>query len=99
MWILDIGVSCRYHPSVQGLTEVKEINKSIKIENVDLMKATKNGKIKCEVTQFNGEKFAVTLNDVKSAPDLCVNLFRFKKLLKASRSVMMVLLSTSKIDI
>jgi hypothetical protein len=67
---------------VEGLTDVKEINKSIKIGNGDLMKALKIGNLKCEVTQINGEKFTVTLNDVKYVPSLCVNLFSLNKALK-----------------
>jgi hypothetical protein len=34
------------------------------------------------VTQFNGEKFTVTLNDIKYVPSLCVNLFSLNKALK-----------------
>jgi hypothetical protein len=34
------------------------------------------------VTQINGEKFTVTLNDVKYVPSLCVNLFSLNKALK-----------------
>jgi hypothetical protein len=67
---------------VEGLTDVKEINESIKIGNGDLMKATKIGNLKCEVSQINGEKFTVTLNDVKYVPSLCVNLFFLNKALK-----------------
>jgi hypothetical protein len=82
LWILDSGASCHYCQSVEGLTDVKEINESIKIGNGDLMKATKIGNLKCEVTQINGDKFTVTLNDVKYEPSLCVNLFRLNKELK-----------------
>jgi hypothetical protein len=67
---------------VEGLTYVKVINESIKIGNGDLMKATKIGNLKCDVTQINGEKFTVTLNDVKYVPSLCVNLFSLNKALK-----------------
>jgi hypothetical protein len=57
------------------------------------MKGTKIGNLKCEVTQINGEKFTVTMNDVKYVPSLCVNLFRLNEVLKkASRSLMMELL-------
>jgi hypothetical protein len=81
---------------VEGLTDVKEINESIKIGNSDLMKETKIGNLKCEVTEINGDMFTVTLNDVKYVPSLCVNLFSMNKVLKkASRSVMMELLSAS----
>jgi hypothetical protein len=46
------------------------------------MKATKIGNLKCEVTEINGEKFTVTLNDVKYVPSLCVNLFSLNQALK-----------------
>jgi hypothetical protein len=58
---------------VEGLTDVKEINESIKIGNGDSMKATKIGNLKFEVTQINGEKLTITLNDVKYVPSHCVN--------------------------
>jgi hypothetical protein len=46
------------------------------------MKSTKIGNVKCDVTQINGEKFTVSLNDVKYVPNLCVNLFSLNKALK-----------------
>jgi hypothetical protein len=46
------------------------------------MKSTKIGNLKYEVTQVNGEKLTITLNDVKYMPSLCVNLFRLNKALK-----------------
>jgi hypothetical protein len=46
------------------------------------MKATKIENLKCEVTQINGEKFTVTLNDVRYVPSLCANLFILNKELK-----------------
>jgi hypothetical protein len=82
LWILDSGASCHYCRSVEGLTDVKEIDESIKIGNGDLVKATKIGNLKCEVTQINGEKFTVTLNDVKYVPSFFVNLFSLNKALK-----------------
>jgi hypothetical protein len=58
------------------------------------MKATKIENIKCEVTQVNGEKLTITLNDVKYAPSLCMNLFSLNKASrKASRLVMIEWLS------
>jgi hypothetical protein len=71
LWILDSGASCHYCPSVEGLTDVKEIDESIKIGNGDSMKATEIGNLKCEVTQINGEKFTVMMN-----------VFRLNKALK-----------------
>jgi hypothetical protein len=41
---------------VEGLTDVKEIDESIKIGNGDSMKATKIGNLKCEMTQINWGK-------------------------------------------
>jgi hypothetical protein len=82
LWILDSGASCYYCRSVEGLTDLEEIDESIKIGNGDSMKATKIGNLKCEVIQINGKKFTVTLNDVKYMPSLCVNLFSLSKALK-----------------
>jgi hypothetical protein len=73
VWILDIGASCHYRQSLKGLTEVQDINQSVKIGNSDSMKAVKIGNSKCEITQIDGENFMVTLNDVKYVPNLCVN--------------------------
>jgi hypothetical protein len=92
MWILDSGASCHYRRSAEGLTDVKEIDQSIKFGNVNSMKSTnignwksmkstKIGNLKCEVTQFNGENLTMTLNDVKYVPSLCVNLFSLNKAL------------------
>jgi hypothetical protein len=67
---------------LKGLTEVREIHKLIKIGNSDSMKATKVGNVKYEVTQLNGEKFTVTLNDVKYVLNLCFNLLSLDKALK-----------------
>jgi hypothetical protein len=33
MWIFDIGASCHYCPSAEGLTDKKEIYETIKIGN------------------------------------------------------------------
>jgi hypothetical protein len=39
------------------------------------------------VTQINGEKFTVMINDVKCVPSLCVNLFVLNKALKKGSKV------------
>jgi hypothetical protein len=67
---------------VEGLIDVKEINESLKIGNGDSMKATKIGNLKYVVTQINGDKFTVTLNDFKYVSSLCVNSFSLNKALK-----------------
>jgi hypothetical protein len=46
------------------------------------MKSTKIGNLKCEVTQINGEKLTIMLNDVKYVASICVNLFSLNKPLK-----------------
>jgi hypothetical protein len=53
LWILDSAASCYWCQSVEGLTDVKEIDESIKIGNGHSMKATKIGNLKCELTQAN----------------------------------------------
>jgi hypothetical protein len=82
MWILHSEASCHYCQSAEGLTDIKEIDESIKIGNANSMKSTKIGNLKCEVTQINGEMLTITLNDVKYVPSHCVNLFSLKKALK-----------------
>jgi hypothetical protein len=73
MWIFDSGASCHYCRFEEGLTDVEEIDESIKIGNGDSMKSSKIGNLNCEVTQVNGEKFIVTLSDIKCMPSLFVN--------------------------
>jgi hypothetical protein len=46
------------------------------------MKSAKIGNLKCEVTQINGEKLTIMLNDIKYVPNLCMNLFSLNKALK-----------------
>jgi hypothetical protein len=82
MCILDNGASCHYCRSAEGLTDIKEIDESIKIGNGNSMKSTKIGNLKYEVTQLNGENLTTTLNDAKYVPSLCVNSFSLNKALK-----------------
>jgi hypothetical protein len=60
MWILDSQASCHYCESAEGLTDIKEIDESIKIGNGDSIKSSKIENLKCEVVQINGEKFTVS---------------------------------------
>jgi len=82
IWILDSGASNHFCRSMEGLTDVRDIDESIKIGNGDTMRATKVGNLKCEVTQLDGKKFIVSINDVKFVPNLCVTLFSLNKALK-----------------
>jgi hypothetical protein len=59
--------------------DVEEIVESIKIGEGNLMRETKTGTLKFEITQLNGKKFIVTLNDVEYVPNLCVILFGLNK--------------------
>jgi hypothetical protein len=53
VWILDSGASCYYCQSMEGLTDVKDIDESIKIGNGDAMRACKIGNLNCEVTKLD----------------------------------------------
>jgi hypothetical protein len=75
IWICDSGACGHYCQSVEGLTNVMDIDEAITIGNGGSMRTTKVGNLKCEVVQVNGKKFPVTLHDVKFVPDLCVHLF------------------------
>jgi hypothetical protein len=61
----DSGTSCCYCQFIEGLMDVEEIVESIKIGEGNLMRETKTGTLKFEITQLNGKKFIVTLNDVE----------------------------------
>jgi hypothetical protein len=82
MWIFDSGASCHYCQSIEGLTEVREIDKIIKIGNGGTIRSCKTGNLKCEVTQLDGRKFVVTLNNVKYVPEIFSNLFSLNKALR-----------------
>jgi hypothetical protein len=82
MWIFDSGARCHYFQSMEGLTDVKDIDETIKIGNSGAMQACKTGNLKCEVTQLDGRKFVVTLNNVKYVPEICSNLFSLNKALR-----------------
>jgi hypothetical protein len=82
LWIFDSGASCQYCQSLEGLTNVRDINESIKIGNGGAMRACKTGNLNCEVTQLDGRKFVVTLKNVKYVPEICSNMFSLNKALK-----------------
>jgi hypothetical protein len=65
-----------------GLTEVKDIDKIIKIGNGGTMQSCMTGNLKCKVTQLDGRKFVVALNNVKYVPKICSNLFSLNKALR-----------------
>jgi hypothetical protein len=81
VWILNSGASCHYSQSMEGLTDVKDVNESIKIGNGCAMRACKIGNLNCEVTQLDGRKFVVSLKNVKFVPRICSNLFSLNKAL------------------
>jgi hypothetical protein len=70
IWILDSGASNHFCRSMEGLTDVRDIDESIMIRNDDTMRATKVGNLKCEVTQLDGNKSIVSINEVKFVPNL-----------------------------
>jgi hypothetical protein len=75
IWILDSGASCHYCQSLEGLTDVKDIDELIQIGNGGTMRACKTGNLNCEITQLDGK-------NVKYVPEICSNLFSLNKALK-----------------
>jgi hypothetical protein len=67
---------------MEGLTDVKDIDKIIKIGKGGKMRACKTGNLKCEVTQLDEKEFVVNLSNVKYAPEICSNLFHLNKTIK-----------------
>jgi hypothetical protein len=81
VWILDSGASCHYCQSMEGLTDVKDIDESIKIGNGGAMRACNIGNLNSEVIQLDGNKFVVSLKNVKFVPGIRSNLFSLNKAL------------------
>jgi hypothetical protein len=82
IWTCDRGACGHYCNSENGLFKVESINESITVGNGKIMMATKVGSLKCRVIQVDGSEFDITLHKVKYVPDLWVNLFSMKKVLK-----------------
>jgi hypothetical protein len=66
---------------MEGLTDVKDIDKSIKIGNGGAMRACTIRNLNCEVTQLDGRKFVVSVKNVKFIPGIRSNLFSLNKAL------------------
>jgi hypothetical protein len=82
IWICDSGASSHYCVSDRGMFDVRDIDEKIRVGNGNLLLATKIGNLKLDVTQIDGTKFTITLQDVKFVPDLWVNLFSINQALK-----------------
>jgi hypothetical protein len=67
---------------MEGLIDIKDLDKLIKISNGIAMRACKTEHLKCEVTQLDRRKFVVTLNNVNCVPEICSNLFSLNKALR-----------------
>jgi hypothetical protein len=61
---------------------VKNINENITVRNGESMKVIKVGSLKCHVIQLNVSSVDVTLKEVKYVPELWVNKFSIRKVLK-----------------
>jgi gag-polypeptide of LTR copia-type/Zinc knuckle len=82
IWIGDSGASCHYCNNDAALYDYTIISEDITVGNGNVMTAPKMGKLRCQILQKNGERFVVTLEDVKFVPDLWINLFSIGKALK-----------------
>jgi hypothetical protein len=72
IWIGESGVSCHYCNIDNKLYDDTAIFEEIMVRNGNVMIAEKEGKLRCEILQKNGESLTVTLEDVKYVPSLWV---------------------------
>jgi hypothetical protein len=78
IWIGDSGASCHYCNNDLGLFDVRDVSERIKVGNGKTTEATKVGSLRGKVEQVHQNAFQVLLPEVKSVPELCVNLFSIK---------------------
>jgi hypothetical protein len=79
IWIGDSGASCHNCNSMYNYTTILD---ELTVGNGNKILAKKVGGLRCTVQPKNGDKFVVVLQNVKSVPDLKVNLFSISKALK-----------------
>jgi hypothetical protein len=80
-------MSCQYCNNDNKLYDDTAIFEEITVRNGNVMIAEKEGKLRCEILQKNGESLTVTLEDVKCVWTLWVNLFSIGKPLKYACSI------------
>ena len=73
LFIGDTGASCHMTGSLDGMFDLHDIDEQITVGNGQVTQATKRGKKRGEITDENGVKHAVVLNNVKYVPDLAPN--------------------------
>ena len=74
-WIGDTGASCHMRNDAKGMFDTKKISEGVTVGNNENVKATMIGKWRGVVTQRDGTKQKIVLQNVKYVPDLCTNLF------------------------
>jgi hypothetical protein len=65
--IEDSGASCHYYKSDQGLFDVRDVSERITVGSGKTMKATKIGRLRCNVEQVNEKIFQVLLQEVNTS--------------------------------
>ena len=77
-WVADTGASCHMTNSLEGMTNLKDVNRTVTIGNGKKMVVKKNGTWNCFIID-KGIKKLVTLTDVNYIPELYCNLFAIEK--------------------
>jgi hypothetical protein len=72
LWICDTGASCHMTGSLEGLSNIKNIDQKVILGDGRDLKAEKIGDLRLKISNNNSY---VVLKDVKVVPDLKVNLF------------------------
>lgn len=86
-FLCDSGATSHMTNNIDGMFDLKEIDKTVQVGNGSIVKATMMGKIKTTVQNDDGKEISVVLNDVNLVPDLKFNLLSVGKLSKKGVSV------------
>jgi hypothetical protein len=86
-FLCDSGATSHMTNNIDGMFDLKEINKTVQVGNGNIVKATMVGKIKTTVQSVEGKELSVVLNNVTLVPDLKFNLLSVGKLSKKGVSV------------
>jgi hypothetical protein len=88
LWIGDSGASCHMTCSLDGMTNIRDINSLVQVGSGESLKCMKVGDKHLCAIQSDGMMSDVVLQDCKYVPDLFTNLFSITKALQGGCSIL-----------
>ena len=75
IWLMDSGATSHFTNSLDGMSELNDCRIRVQIGDRKKLMAIKEGNLKVNVEQPNGENKIVTLSNVKYVPEMWCKLF------------------------